>query len=209
VRLPAYFFSMLQIKSAEFVIGAARPAQFPKGPAPEIAFVGRSNVGKSSLLNSLSSRKGLAKTSSTPGKTRQINFFRMNDSFHFVDLPGYGYAQVSKEERAAWARLIESYLTDREQLRLVVALSDIRHEPTALDRDLYAWLDESDLPYIVVLTKYDKVSAQQAAERVEEVGHVVGAYGRCLEVIPFSSKTNHNRDQLLAVIDRAVRSKPS
>jgi GTP-binding protein len=200
---------MLQIKTAEFVTGAARPAQFPKGTFPEIAFVGRSNVGKSSLLNTLTSRKGLAKISSTPGKTRQINFFRINDSINFVDLPGYGYAQVSKEERAAWARLIESYLVNREQLRLVVALSDIRHEPTELDLDLFGWLEEQELPFIVVLTKYDKISSLLAAQRVEALGHVVGGYSRCLEVIPFSSKTNHNRDQLLAAIDRAVRSRTS
>lgn len=200
---------MLQIRSAEFLIGAARPSQFPKGPMPDIAFVGRSNVGKSSLLNSLTARKGLAKTSGTPGKTRQINFFRINDSLNFVDLPGYGYAQVSKDERAAWARLIESYLTQRDQLRLVVALSDIRHEPTALDREVFAWLDDVERPFIVVLTKYDKVSPQQAAARVEEVGHVVGGYSRCLEVLPFSSKTNHNRDQLLAAVDRAARRRPA
>lgn len=200
---------MLQIKSAEFVISAARPPQFPKGPMPDVAFVGRSNVGKSSLLNSLTARKGLAKTSGTPGKTRQINFFRINESLNFVDLPGYGYAQVSKDERAAWARLIDSYLAEREQLRLVVALSDIRHEPMALDLELFEWLDEIDRPFIIVLTKYDKVSPQQAAERVAEVGHVVGGYSQCLEVIPFSSKTNHNRDQLLAVIERAVRRRPA
>lgn len=200
---------MLHVKSAEFVVSAARPPQFPKGPMPDVAFVGRSNVGKSSLLNSLTNRKGLAKTSGTPGKTRQINFFRINDSLHFVDLPGYGYAQVSKVERAAWARLIDSYLTNREQLRLIVALSDIRHEPTALDRELFAWLDEVERPYIVVLTKHDKVSELQAAERLEEVRHVVGGYAQCLEVIPFSSKTNHNRDQLLAAIERAVRKRPS
>jgi GTP-binding protein len=183
---------MLQIKSAEFLTGAARASQFPRGTFREVAFVGRSNVGKSSLLNALTSRRNLAKTSSTPGKTRQINFFRINDSFTFVDLPGYGYAQVSKDERAAWARLIESYLTDREQLKLVVALSDIRHEPTALDRDLFAWLA-------------DKVSAAQVAARVDAMGHVVGEYSTCREVLPFSSKSYHNRDQLLAAIDRAVR----
>src|SRR5687768_18608550 len=113
---------MLHIKSAEFLTGAARPAQFPRGEFREIAFVGRSNVGKSSLLNSLTSRKSLAKTSGTPGKTRQINFFRINSTFTFVDLPGYGYAKVSKTERDAWSRLIESYLTNREQLKLVIAL---------------------------------------------------------------------------------------
>ncbi|MBC8144184.1 MAG: YihA family ribosome biogenesis GTP-binding protein [bacterium] len=196
---------MLHIKSAEFLTGAARPAQFPRGEFPEIAFVGRSNVGKSSLLNSLTSRKSLAKTSGTPGKTRQINFFRINAALTFVDLPGYGYAKVSKDERDAWSRLIESYLTNREQLKLVVALSDIRHEPTALDLNLFTWLDETDLPFIVVLTKYDKVSPAQAAARVDELGHVVGGYSNCIEVIPFSSKTNHNRDQLLAAIDRACR----
>lgn len=196
---------MLHIKSAEFLTGAARPAQFPRGEFGEVAFVGRSNVGKSSLLNSLTSRKSLAKTSGTPGKTRQINFFRINNTFTFVDLPGYGYAQVSKDERAAWSRLIESYLTNREQLKLVISLSDIRHEPTALDLDLFSWLDEHELRFIVVLTKYDKVSSTQAAARVEELGHVVGGYSNCIEIIPFSSKTNHNRDQLLAAIDRAVR----
>ena len=200
---------MLHIKTAEFLTGAARPAQFPRGDFPEIAFVGRSNVGKSSLLNSLTGRKSLAKTSGTPGKTRQINFFRINNSLTFVDLPGYGYAQVSKDERAAWSRLIESYLTGRDQLRLVVALSDIRHEPSALDIDLFGWLSDSQRPFIVVLTKYDKVSAALAAQRVEAMGHVVGGYSECIEVIPFSSKTNHNRDQLLAAIDRAVRGRPA
>lgn len=200
---------MLHIKTAEFLTGAARPAQFPRGDFPEIAFVGRSNVGKSSLLNSLTGRKALAKTSGTPGKTRQINFFRINNSLTFVDLPGYGYAQVSKDERAAWSRLIESYLTGRDQLRLVVALSDIRHEPSALDIDLFGWLSDAQRPFIVVLTKYDKVSAALAAQRVEAMGHVVGGYSECIEVIPFSSKTNHNRDQLLAAIDRAVRGRPA
>jgi len=195
---------MLRITSAEFVISAARPNQFPKAPIPEIAFAGRSNVGKSSLLNSIVGRKGLAKTSGTPGKTQQINFFRINDRFHFVDLPGYGYAKVSKTEREAWVRLIESYLRVREQLKLVVALSDIRHEPTALDLDMFQWLHAIGRPFLVVLTKHDKISAAQAQERFEQVGALVEAYPNCIGVIPYSSQTRHNRDRLMGALGGAL-----
>jgi GTP-binding protein len=174
---------------------------------PEIAFVGRSNVGKSSLLNSLVGRKSLAKTSATPGKTRQINFFRINAALTFADLPGYGYAQVSKDERDAWARLIESYISAREQLRLVVALSDIRHEPTALDRDLFAWLDDVRRPFVVVLTKHDKIAQTLASDRLTEMRHVVGGYSHCQDIIPFSSKTHLGREHLLGAIERAVKSR--
>jgi GTP-binding protein len=195
---------MLRVTTADFVISAARTAQFPKGPTPEIAFAGRSNVGKSSLLNSLVGRKALAKTSSTPGKTQQINFFRINDRFHFVDLPGYGYAKVSKTEREAWVRLIESYLRDRDQLRLVVSLSDIRHEPTALDRDMFAWLDSVGRPFLIVLTKYDKVSPVAAEERRLEVLELARGYGNCVGVVVHSSETRHNRDRLLGIIGAAL-----
>jgi GTP-binding protein len=195
---------MLRITSAEFVISAARAAQFPKGPSPEVAFAGRSNVGKSSLLNSLVNRKGLAKTSATPGKTQQINFFRINDRYHFVDLPGYGYAKVSKIEREAWVRLIETYLRTREQLKLVVSLSDIRHEPTALDRDMFAWLDAVGRPFLIVLTKYDKVSAAAAEARHLDVLELARGYGNCIGVMAHSSETRHNRDRLLAVISKAL-----
>ncbi len=194
---------MLRITSAEFVISAARPEQFPKAPTPEIAFAGRSNVGKSSLLNSIVGRKALAKTSATPGKTQQINFFRINDRFHFVDLPGYGYAKVSKTEREAWVRLIESYLSGRDQLRLVVALSDIRHETPQLDLDLFQWLDSIGRPFLVVLTKYDKVSAIQAEARVQEVTELLQRYPACIGVIPYSSQTRHNRDKLLGALGNA------
>ena len=200
----AYFLSMLRITSSEFVISAAAPAQFPKAPTPEVAFAGRSNVGKSSLLNSLVNRKGLAKTSATPGKTQQINFFRINDRYHFVDLPGYGYAKVSKTEREAWVRLIESYLSDRPQLKLVAALSDIRHEPTALDRDLFQWLDAIGRPFVIVLIKYDKVSPAAAQARYDEVMELTSIYPNRVGIIPFSSQTRHNRDALIGVIGKAL-----
>lgn len=195
---------MIKITSAEFVISAARPAQFPGTPIPEVAFAGRSNVGKSSLLNTLVGRKALAKTSGTPGKTQQINFFLINGKFHFVDLPGYGYAKVSKTERDAWARVIEQYLTARDPLRLVVALSDIRHATPALDRELFTWLDELDRRFVVVLTKHDKVSATQAAERSEEVQQLLDGNTACQGVIPFSSVTRHNRELLLKTIFNAL-----
>jgi GTP-binding protein len=198
------FWNMLRITSAEFIISAAAPAQFPKAPMPEVAFAGRSNVGKSSLLNSLVNRKALAKTSSTPGKTQQINFFKINDRSHFVDLPGYGYAKVSKTEREAWVRLIEAYLRNRDQLRLVVALSDIRHEPTALDLDLFQWLESVGRPFIIVLTKHDKVSPGQAEARVQEVRELIAQYTHCKGVIPYSSQTRLNREALLGAIDRAL-----
>jgi GTP-binding protein len=195
---------MIKITSADFVISAARPAQFPTSSMAEVAFAGRSNVGKSSLLNTLVGRKALAKTSSTPGKTQQINFFLINGRHHFVDLPGYGYAQVSKMEREAWARVIEAYLTNRDQLRLVVALSDIRHETPALDRELFEWLRELGRRFVVVLTKHDKVTVSQAEQRRQEVLALLEGVEECVDVIPFSSQTRHNRDRLLKVIFDAL-----
>jgi GTP-binding protein len=201
MRLPVYFFAMLRIATAEFVTSAARPQQFPTGDLPEVAFVGRSNVGKSSLLNVITGRRSLARTSSTPGMTRLINFFRINGSLHFVDLPGYGYARVSKTEREAWVRLIESYLTTRPQLRLVVALSDIRHETPAADRDLFAWLDSIQRTFVVVLTKYDKLSAAQADRRLDEARDLVSPLKSCIGIIAVSARTCYHRDELLALIE--------
>jgi GTP-binding protein len=196
---------MFRVISSEFVISAAQPRQFPALDLPEVAFVGRSNVGKSSLLNVLTGRKQLAKISSTPGKTRQINFFLINQLCHFVDLPGYGYAKVSKDERESWRKLIESYLTGRDQLRLVLALSDIRHEPTALDRTLFAWLDTLEQPYHIILTKHDKISAGLAATRVAEVTELTAQYTNRQGVTPFSSQTKHNRDEILKIIGAAMK----
>ncbi len=199
---------MLRIATAEFVIGAAAPTQFPKQPTAEVAFAGRSNVGKSSLLNLLVGRKSLAKISSTPGKTQQINFFRINDRFQFVDLPGYGYAKVSKTDREAWARLIESYLRHRDQLSLVVSLSDIRHPPTALDIEMFHWLDAIGRPFLIVLTKHDKVPPAQAEARRLEVAALAASYTHCVGVLPVSSNTRHNRDRLLGIIGKALAGEP-
>lgn len=195
---------MYRITTAEFVISAASPAQFPGGMLPEVAFVGRSNVGKSSLLNTLVGRRKLAKTSATPGKTRQINFFRINDEAHFADLPGYGYARVSKTEREQWQRLIEGYLLERKQLRTVFALTDIRHDPTKLDTSLYAWLESIGRRFLIVLTKHDKVSAAQAEARRQQVAEIVSGYESVVDVIPFSAQTRHNHERLVARVGREL-----
>jgi GTP-binding protein len=151
----------MKIRSAEFILSASSPWQFPPTTLPEIAFAGRSNVGKSTLINSLLNRKKLVKTSSTPGKTQLINFFKINDTFHFVDLPGYGFAKVPENVRQQWQRLIEAYLQERESLRNVVLIVDSRHGATTQDRQLKEWLDFYDRPVLIVASKIDKLKRGQ------------------------------------------------
>jgi len=165
----------MTIKNAEFILSVASAAQLPQDDLPQIAFCGRSNVGKSSLINSLLNRRGLAKTSNSPGKTRLLNFFRITPAesiykpFYFVDLPGYGYAKVSQSEREEWRKLIESYLEKRPQLCGVIALIDSRHGPLESDLDLLAWLAHVRQRVVVVATKADKLSNKQRAERQREI----------------------------------------
>lgn len=146
------------IKQSEFIISAVKKSQYPVDGRVEIAFVGRSNVGKSSLINSLTNRKKLAKVSQTPGKTRLINFFLINNDFHLVDLPGYGYAKVSKKEQESWGKIIETYLNGREELKRVVLLVDSRHKPTADDVTMFNWIKHYGYEAIIVATKSDKLS---------------------------------------------------
>jgi GTP-binding protein len=147
----------MEIKKAEFVISAVKKAQYPEDGRPEIAFVGRSNVGKSTLINTLTNRRKLVKVSSTPGKTRLINFFLINDNMYFVDLPGYGYAKVSKKEKESWGYIMEQYLVGREQLKKIVLLVDSRHKPTADDINMYNWIKHYNYEVLVVGTKLDKL----------------------------------------------------
>ena len=143
--------------NAEIVLSAVSKAQYPQDDMPEIALAGRSNVGKSSFINTLLGRKNLARTSSKPGKTQQLNFYNIDDKLRFVDVPGYGYAKVSKTERAKWGKMIEEYLTSRDNLRAVVSLVDLRHDPSADDVQMYDFLKYYEIPVIVVATKADKI----------------------------------------------------
>ena len=147
----------MEIKKAEFVISAGKKAQYPGDGRPEIAFVGRSNVGKSTLINTLTNRRKLVKVSSTPGKTRLINFFLINDNMYFVDLPGYGYAKVSKKEKENWGYIMEQYLVERDQLKKIVLLVDSRHKPTGDDINMYNWIKHYNYEVLVVGTKLDKL----------------------------------------------------
>ncbi|MGT2755697.1 ribosome biogenesis GTP-binding protein YihA/YsxC [Streptococcus ovuberis] len=147
----------INLHHAEIMLSAVSKTQYPQDDLPEIALAGRSNVGKSSFINTLLNRKNLARTSSKPGKTQQLNFYNIDNQLRFVDVPGYGYAKVSKAERAKWGKMIEEYLTNRENLRAVVSLVDMRHEPTADDIQMYAFLKYYEIPVIIVATKADKV----------------------------------------------------
>ncbi|MBN4056444.1 MAG: YihA family ribosome biogenesis GTP-binding protein [Alkaliphilus sp.] len=156
----------MKIKTAEIVMSAVAPKQYPEGEMPEIALVGRSNVGKSSAINTILGRKKLARTSQNPGKTRTINFYLINEEFHLVDLPGYGYAKVSKTSRAEWGKMMETYLSTRENLREVVLLVDIRHEPSNNDVLMYEWIRHFGYGNIVMATKKDKISKSKLQKHV-------------------------------------------
>ena len=151
----------LNIQRAEFVRSAAGAKDFPRDPLPQVAFAGRSNVGKSSVINRLLNRKNFARVGSAPGKTTHINYFRINEKLYLVDLPGYGYAKVSKAEKGRWSDLIEGYYNQDRDFALVVSLIDIRHDPSALDRNMVRFLQDAELPFAIVLTKADKLSKQQ------------------------------------------------
>jgi GTP-binding protein len=159
----------MKIQSAEFLVSAIAPAQYPRQPLPEVAFAGRSNVGKSSLINTLLHRKGLAKTSATPGKTQAINFFLINARFLLVDLPGYGYAKVPRAVQASWQPMVETYLQQRQTLRAVVHIVDLRHPPTSQDQQLRDWLQHHGVPVVAVATKADKIKPSQRAEHIRMV----------------------------------------
>jgi GTP-binding protein len=204
---PERFKQPLIIRSLEFIGGMASVGGWrPEPSLPEVAFAGRSNVGKSSLLNRLIHRKKFARVSNTPGRTREINFFKVNDAFIFVDLPGYGYARISKEKRAEWKPLIEGYLRKSPQLRGIVQLLDVRHDPTNDDRQMLDFLGELGVPTVVVLTKTDKLTSGQRAKQIAEISTTLGLDSD--QVIPFSAATGEGRDELAEAIE-ALLEQPS
>lgn len=191
----------MKIASAEFIKSAFGEAHWTTDGRPEISFLGRSNVGKSSLINSLLQRKGLARTSNTPGRTQSINFFLINEQFYFVDLPGYGYARVSKATRQDWGKLAEDYLAKRGELALSIQLVDSRHEPTQLDRQLHEWLIFNEKPHLIVATKTDKLSNNQLRKTLGEIEKQLPES----RIIAYSAETGRGRDELWREIETALK----
>jgi GTP-binding protein len=194
----------MKIVSTEFLVGAVSSKQYPKNPLPEFAFVGRSNVGKSSLIKSLLNRKKLVRISSSPGKTREINFFKINDAMMFADLPGYGFARVTPALQKKWKIMIEEYLSKREPLVAIVFIVDIRRNPTELDLTLKEWLEELDRDYILLITKSDKLSS---SERQKQTKKIKAAFTgkNALGFIVYSSKNNMGRKELWSQLEKLAR----
>ncbi len=183
--------------NVEFIKSATQIDEYPNLKLPMVAFTGRSNVGKSSLINDLVGRKKLARTSSTPGRTQIINFFNVEDKWIFVDLPGYGFAKVAREKKAHWGPMIEECLTEDKRIRLVVMIVDVRRKPTAIDLVMKEWLDESEIPYLVVATKSDKLSSQQLHKSVIPIQDAFSC-----SVIPYSTATGMGKGKLWQVFKR-------
>ncbi|MCA1590303.1 MAG: ribosome biogenesis GTP-binding protein YihA/YsxC [Acidobacteria bacterium] len=191
----------MKVVSADFIKSVYDTEQLPTDGRPEVAFLGRSNVGKSSLLNSLLQRRGLARTSNTPGRTQSINYFLVNKSFYFVDLPGYGFARVSKAMRADWGEMARRYLTDRAELKLSIQLIDARHEPTALDMQLHEWLVYTRKEHIAVATKADKLSRSHLDKQLKVIAREI----RETRLMPYSSEVGTGRDEVWAEIETALK----
>ncbi|MHA0857046.1 ribosome biogenesis GTP-binding protein YihA/YsxC [Paenibacillus sp. CMAA1364] len=194
----------MKVTKSEFVIGAVGPAQYPEDGLPEIALAGRSNVGKSSLINKMINRKNLARTSSTPGKTQQLNYYVVNDDLYLVDFPGYGFAKVSKTQRSAWGNMIENYLLERETLKLLLLVVDLRHPPSKDDMIMYDWVSHYDIPVCVVATKADKIPRSRWAKQIKQTKQCLGLRIDHPLVL-FSSETGLGKDELWGIIKANMR----
>jgi GTP-binding protein len=193
----------MKITSTAFVKSSFSEQDWPRVGLPEVAFLGRSNVGKSSLINSLLGVKGLARTSSTPGRTQALNFFLINRRFHFVDLPGYGYARVPRAIRESWGEIVTTYLAKRESLVLSIQIVDSRHDPTKLDLQLREWLTAYAKSHLTVATKSDKLSQNVLGKNLKHAREVLGALGSG-EVVAYSAVTGHGRERVWRAIEEAL-----
>jgi GTP-binding protein len=194
----------MKIVTADFIKSAMKPEQYPVDGKPEFAFVGRSNVGKSSMLNTLLRRKGLAKTSSTPGKTQTINFFMINKAFYLVDLPGYGFAKVPQPVKEAWVRVLTAYLRARDPLRLAVLLVDARHDPSDKDVEMLELLDMAEVPTLIVATKVDKLKTSEKVRNLKKIREVLELDEDAM-IIPFSAETREGMADLWGVINTLLK----
>ena len=188
------------VKNPKFEISAVSPKQYPKNNLPEIVLVGKSNVGKSSFINTMINRKKLARTSSEPGKTRQINFYNIDETFYFVDLPGYGYSKMSKKEQEQVGRFIEEYLFNRKGISLIIFLIDIRHSPSANDRLMYNYIMSSGLPFIILANKADKIAITKVDNAVLDLQKQINPIGD-ITTLPFSSERKIYKDSVWSIID--------
>jgi GTP-binding protein len=190
----------MKVVTAEFLKSAFKEADWPRDAKPEIAFLGRSNVGKSSLINSLLAVRGLARTSSTPGRTQALNFFEINNQFRFVDFPGFGYARVPKEIKSSWGEMATTFLAMRRQLVLSIHIVDSRHEPTKQDLQLHEWLEESNKPQLTVATKSDKLSNNELRNNLGRIARVLNVDS----VMAYSAKSGRGREELWRSIKSAI-----
>lgn len=188
------------VKNPKFEISAVSPKQYPKNNLPEIVLVGKSNVGKSSFINTMINRKKLARTSSEPGKTRQINFYNIDETFYFVDLPGYGYSKMSKKEQEQVGKFIEEYLFNRKEISLIIFLIDIRHSPSANDRLMYNYIMSSRLPFIILANKADKIAITKVDNAVLDLQKQINPIGD-ITTLPFSSERKIYKDSVWSIID--------
>ncbi|OXM86881.1 ribosome biogenesis GTP-binding protein YihA/YsxC [Paenibacillus rigui] len=193
----------MKVNQAEFIISAVGPSQYPPDALPEIALAGRSNVGKSSLINRMIQRKNLARTSSQPGKTQQLNYYKINSDLFFVDLPGYGYARVSKSKREIWGKFIEEYLLHREYLKLVLLVIDLRHPPSKDDQAMYSWLKHHGVPVCVVTTKADKITKGHWQKHVKIVKETL-QFDKSDHFVLFSSELGLGKDELWSIIEQTI-----
>lgn len=192
------------IKSVNLETVCGVTSRLPENGAPEFAFAGKSNVGKSSLINALMNRKAYARTSSQPGKTQTINFYKINDAFYYVDLPGYGYAKVSLEAKEKWGKMIERYLRRSQMLKLVFLLVDIRHDPSANDKSMYDWIVYNGYHPVVIATKLDKINRSQRAKQLKTIRQGLGMGAEDI-LIPFSAETKEGREEIWELLERTVQ----
>lgn len=193
----------MKIKNVSLETVCGITSKLPDNKYPEIAFAGKSNVGKSSLINALMNRKGLARTSGQPGKTQTINFYNINNELYFVDLPGYGYARVSREVKEKWGKMIERYLKTSKQLKTVFLLIDIRHEPSAGDVSMYEWILANGYEPMIIATKLDKIKRSQVDKNVKIIRDTLKCGGKTL-IIPFSAVSKQGRDEIYETIDKLL-----
>ena len=197
----------MKITSAEFVNSVTDLSQLPAAHLPEIVFIGRSNVGKSSLINKICGKSKLAKTSSIPGRTRLLNYYLINEEFYFVDLPGYGYAKVPEQIKTGWRKLVEDYISTRKNIKLVFELMDSRHDPTYLDQLMINWLEYYEIDYAIVLTKADKISANKMERQIYRTSKIVHNEQLCKDYIPFSAFTGEGRNTVMQLIEESLKEK--